>query len=111
MTNGAMLFILFVAVFFSICIPAGVGAYWCWVNRKVEGHTSEILKRWAFLLFAISYDCASKLIANGVGFIGARPVYSLGYAIAFWQGQIVLACAMIYLISYFIGNKKELDKK
>ena len=107
MTWGPMWFVLFVTVFFSICIPSAIGAYWCWTNRKIEGKTNEVLVRWAILLAAVSYDCFSKLVANAFGYIGPRPKYTLGFAIVFWQGQIVLSAAMIYLVMFFVGNKKD----
>ena len=106
---GPIIYILLTSVFFSICIPAGIAAYWCWVNRRSEDTVAPVLVRFALLLAAVSYDSFSRLIATGFGFEGQKPQFSIGYAVAYWQGQVVLSIAITVLLSYLISGGRPSD--
>lgn len=97
---GALLFILLITVFFTVCIPAAVAGMWCWRNRG----TSKIVKRTGFVLFAVSFESLTRLFAAGFGFVGPKPQYSIGYAICYWIGQCVLAAAVLDLLALLLGG-------
>lgn len=96
--NQVVLLVAVVA-FFSICIPASLGAYWCWANRKVDG-TSKIIVRIGWVLGGMAWSYLSTLVATLFGVEGPRPHYSVGYVVVYVQGLMVLACAVTALVSY-----------
>lgn len=101
MTWGPFLFALFILVFFCVAIPAAVAAYWCWTNSR---HSDEALRAFALVLGAVSLECICRLVATSFGFIGPRPVYSIGYAITYWTGQAVLAYALVQLVKVLMDG-------
>jgi hypothetical protein len=103
MNWGPFLFALFMLIFFGICIPAAVVALWFWAGRRLTGGGSDpTVARVALAFAAVFYAYMSNLIAACFGFVGPRPVFSIGYSIFYWQGQLALAVAMVALAVHVI---------
>lgn len=100
-----IIILILVVVFFSICIPAYMGAYWCWSNRKSDG-SSKVIVRIGWLLGAISWSYLSTLAATIFGVKGPRPKYTVEYIIIYLQGLIVLSCAINALVMYLQKRDK-----
>lgn len=97
--------ILLITAFFSICIPASLGAYWCFSNRKSNG-ISKVIVKVGWILGAIAWYFVSTLTASVFGVVGPRPKYTIGFVIAYLQGLIILACAINVLVMYLQKRDK-----
>ena len=106
MTWGPFLYVLFLLVFFCVVIPAAVAAYWFWTNRGGRG-SAPIMRRVAIAFGSLAFAYLCHLIAVAFGFVGPKPVYTVGYAISFWIGQAILAYALIELVKFLQGGDQD----
>lgn len=97
-------FIFFLVVTGCLFFIPIIGGIWCWRNRGVNGK-SAVITRTAAVLFAIAYEYASRVVAEGIGY-KVRPVYKLAFGITYWQGQLVLAITVVWLVLYFLGRRR-----
>lgn len=88
-----------VVVFFGICIPSVIGAYWCAKNAKWNG-TSSLVKRVGWVLGSVSYCLMSMLVGQILGAPTPRPRYTVFYIVMCIQGLVVLACCVTSLVMF-----------
>lgn len=95
MNWGPWLFIFYSIVFFTAGAISWSCANWYLSNRNFNG-VALIMLRQGVQLLALSYFLFSELVAHAFGF-KVNPVYTIGFAIAHWQGMVVLTCSLIWL--------------
>lgn len=94
---GPVLYIFFVTTFFSACIPAGIHGYWYFINRKAVVGAEKWMLQHALWYFGVALLFLCDLVANACfGFVGPKPVYTLGFALTYWGARVVVSIVALH---------------